>query len=101
MAVSMDPYFQQVQLMAGETVEDQARCVREASLECEVAIAQGEPFQEIIGLATTRQVDLIVMGTHGRTGLQHFLLGSVAERVLRLAPCPVLITRHPSPTSTA
>jgi nucleotide-binding universal stress UspA family protein len=39
-------------------------------------------------------VDLIVMSTHGRTGLQHVLLGSVAEKVVRLAPCPVLTVKH-------
>ncbi|NIO09739.1 MAG: universal stress protein, partial [Deltaproteobacteria bacterium] len=41
--------------------------------------------------------NLIVMGTHGRTGLQHMLLGSVAERVVRLSPCPVLTVRHTPP----
>jgi universal stress protein A len=41
-------------------------------------------------------VDLIVMGTHGRTGLEHIFLGSVAEKVVRLAPCPVLIARQPT-----
>ncbi len=51
----------------------------------DMAIEHGVPFQQIIDLTSAKQVDLIVMGTHGRTGLQHFLLGSVAERVLRLA----------------
>jgi nucleotide-binding universal stress UspA family protein len=40
-------------------------------------------------------VDMIVMGTHGRTGLAHVLIGSVAERVVREAPCPVLTVKHP------
>jgi nucleotide-binding universal stress UspA family protein len=101
MAVSLDPYFHQVELMAGETMEEQARRAHEAGLACDVAIVQGEPFQQIIDLASTKQVDLIVMGTHGRTGLQHFLLGSVAERVVRLAPCPVLVTRRPTSTPTS
>jgi len=47
-------------------------------------------------VTTPRSVDLIVMGTHGRTGLQHVLLGSVAEKVVRLAPCPVLVARQPT-----
>jgi universal stress protein A len=49
----------------------------------------------IIDYATTEDIDLIVMGTHGRTALAHMLLGSVAERVVRLAPCPVLTVKQP------
>jgi nucleotide-binding universal stress UspA family protein len=56
--------------------------------------AAGNPADAIVRLAEERGVDLIVMGTHGRTGLQHVLLGSVAEKVVRLAPCPVLTVRH-------
>jgi nucleotide-binding universal stress UspA family protein len=63
-------------------------------------IVQGVPYQTIVDLAGNRAVDLIVIGTHGRTGLLHVLLGSVAERVVRLAPCPVLVTRGTSDTST-
>jgi nucleotide-binding universal stress UspA family protein len=55
----------------------------------------GRPFVEIISYAKDRNVDLIVLGTHGRSGLRHVLLGSVAERVVRKAPCPVLTIRHP------
>jgi universal stress protein A len=54
------------------------------------------PFHEILETAKSQNVDLIVMGTHGRTGLQHILLGSVAEKVVRLAPCPVLVARQPT-----
>jgi nucleotide-binding universal stress UspA family protein len=53
----------------------------------------GIPYQKIVETATAESVDLIVMATHGRTGLSHLFLGSVAERVLRLAPCPVLTIR--------
>jgi len=61
-----------------------------------VATAQGigEPAVEIAELAREGQYDLIVVGTHGRTGIRHALLGSVAERVVRRAGCPVL-TIHP------
>ena len=55
----------------------------------------GVPYQRITETAATEPVDLIVMATHGRTGLRHLLLGSVAERVVRLAPCPVLTIRPP------
>src|SRR5262249_20777722 len=60
----------------------------------EVAIAGGNPADAIVRAAQERGADLIVMGTHGRTGLQHVLLGSVAEKVVRTAPCPVLTVRH-------
>jgi nucleotide-binding universal stress UspA family protein len=60
----------------------------------EAHIATGDPADAIVRYATELGVDLIVMGTHGRTGLQHVLLGSVAEKVVRHAPCPVLTVRH-------
>ena len=56
---------------------------------------EGPAFLEIIRYAHDQNMDLIVMGTHGRAGLSHALMGSVAERVVRKAPCPVL-TVHPS-----
>ena len=55
----------------------------------------GLPFLEIIHTAKNQNADLVVMGTHGRTGMEHVLLGSVAEKVVRKAPCPVLIVKHP------
>jgi universal stress protein A len=54
----------------------------------------GHGSRTIAEYATDRSIDLIVMGTHGRTGVAHVLLGSVAERVVRTAPCPVLTVRH-------
>jgi nucleotide-binding universal stress UspA family protein len=55
----------------------------------------GSPFSDIAAYASEKNVDLIVIGTHGRGPLGHMLLGSVAERVVRRAPCPVLTVRHP------
>jgi nucleotide-binding universal stress UspA family protein len=54
-----------------------------------------EPATVIIDYAKSFPIDLIVMGTHGRQGVAHVLMGSVAERVVRTAPCPVLTVRHP------
>ena len=50
---------------------------------------------EIITFAREINADLLVVGTHGRTGLSHLIIGSVAERVVRKAPCPVLSIHHP------
>ena len=57
-------------------------------------VLTGKPADSITDYARTERFDLIVMGTHGRTGLSHALLGSVAERVVRKAPCPVLTVRE-------
>jgi nucleotide-binding universal stress UspA family protein len=61
----------------------------------EARAVTGDPFWEICQTAEKERADLIVMGSHGRTGLAHVLLGSVAERVVRHAPCPVLVARLP------
>ncbi|SRR5579883_602125 len=58
-------------------------------------VREGTPFYEIVQYAREAAIDLIVMGTHGHTGLAHVLLGSVTEKVVRKAPCPVLTVRHP------
>lgn len=54
---------------------------------------EGSPFEEIIRIARVRRSDLVVLGTHGRSGFSKLLAGSVAERVVRLAPCAVLTVR--------
>jgi len=56
----------------------------------------GKPFSEVIRYAHDNDIDLIVIGSHGRTGLEHVLLGSVAESVVRNSPCPVLTVRTPA-----
>src|SRR6266542_4992516 len=57
--------------------------------------AVGEPAAEIVSFASGRGVDLLVLGTHGRTGIEHALMGSIAERVVRRGHCPVLTVRPP------
>jgi nucleotide-binding universal stress UspA family protein len=56
---------------------------------------QGNPVRTILHIAEKENFDLLVLGTHGRTGLAHMVMGSVAERVVRQAPCPVLTVRLP------
>jgi nucleotide-binding universal stress UspA family protein len=59
------------------------------------AAGAGGPYLEIVRYASERDIDLIIVGTHGRGVIAHMLMGSVAERVVRTAPCPVLTVRHP------
>ena len=59
------------------------------------SVALGRPYLEIIRYAREKKIDLIILGTHGRSGLKHALLGSVAERIVRKSPCPVLTIRDP------
>jgi nucleotide-binding universal stress UspA family protein len=73
--------------------QEEAR-VREAGVACETATLIGRADQEIVTRARTTGAQLIVMGTHGRSGLAHALIGSNAARVIQHAPCPVLIVPH-------
>lgn len=63
-------------------------------------VLQGQPAHEIAAAAAEHQASLIVLSTHGRTGLRHVLVGSVAENVVRYAPCPVLVVRDQEATPT-
>ena len=72
-----------------ETASDYVK----AGVRITTEVRLGSPTEEIFGAAIAYGTDLIVMGTHGRTGLPHLLLGSIAERVIRTAPCPVLAVR--------
>jgi len=65
------------------------------SLQVEILIKTGKPFVEIIEAASSNDVDLIIIATHGHTGVEHLLFGSTAEKVVRKAPCPVLTLREP------
>ena len=67
----------------------------DARLNVDHHLLEGDPTDEILKAAKDKAVDLIVMGTHGSTGLSRLLMGSVAENVLRRAPCPVLTVRNP------
>ena len=55
----------------------------------------GDPAAEVVKLAETEEIDIIVLGTHGRTGIRRLLMGSVAEAIVRRAPCPVLTYKEP------
>jgi universal stress protein A len=78
-------------------LEARRAAIAHAETSVVAAVRMGHVAQTIIDYAKDVGADLIVMGTHGRTGLAHFIIGSVAERVVRLAPCPVLtVGVHPA-----
>lgn len=97
---SLALYLQQLETEMQRTIEEYAAGARQAGLTCATEVVHGVPFQQILHAATEHKIDLIVMGTYGHTGLQHFFLGSVAEKVVRLAPCPVLVTHKRSSGET-
>ena len=84
-----------VRTQAEQEISKRARSFGDVAVTTEVVI--GNPAATIAATAVTRGVDMIVMGTHGRSGFSHFFLGSVAERVVRYGPCPVLTIRQPVP----
>ena len=86
-------YAQQVEDETRQSMQQCLERVTAAGVQSEGMVVHGVPWHEIVNMAKSRAHDLIIMGTHGRTGLQHVLLGSVAEKVVRLASCPVLVVR--------
>ena len=76
-----------------EAVEAVRERAATAGVDVETAVTHGLPHEEIVEYADAHDVDLIVMGTHGRSGLNHFLIGSVAEKVIRSANTPVHVVR--------
>ncbi|MGH8698492.1 MAG: universal stress protein [Burkholderiales bacterium] len=77
-------------------LEEWAEAARAEGLTARVLVRLGVPHREILALTAYERADLVVIGTHGRGGVERALIGSVADRVVRLAPCPVLSVRGPA-----
>jgi nucleotide-binding universal stress UspA family protein len=84
-----------LQNRAEEELKNLASNFVDTSLQIETIIKTGKPFVEINETAKEIDADLIIMSTHGHTGVEHLLFGSTAEKVVRKAPCPVLTLREP------
>jgi nucleotide-binding universal stress UspA family protein len=78
-----------------EDARKNMEALRAARPEIQGELLEGDPAEEIVAEARRRQADLVVMGTHGRSGLSRLLMGSVAEHVARKASCPVVLIRIP------
>ena len=94
-------YLDDLETDAQHLLQASRERVQGAGLQGESLLVQGTPTQTIVDTAGEQGVDLIIMGTHGRTGLAHVFLGSVAEHVVRQGPCPVLVVRRAPDTSAA
>jgi nucleotide-binding universal stress UspA family protein len=79
-----------------DLLETWAARLRGPGIHVRTLIRAGVPHREIVAAAREEGADLIIMGTHGRSGLERFLTGSVADRVVRTAPCPVLLCGGPA-----
>ncbi|TSA30352.1 MAG: universal stress protein [Ignavibacteriales bacterium] len=80
---------------AEEELKKLAKDIINSNSQVEILIKTGKPFVEIIETASANDIDLIIIATHGHTGVEHLLFGSTAEKVVRKAPCPVLTLREP------
>lgn len=76
-----------------EELEKLASSEIQDTIKWEIAVEVGKPFVEINRVAKEKNIDLIIIATHGHTGIEHVLFGSTAEKVVRKAPCPVLSIR--------
>ncbi|RLA04717.1 MAG: universal stress protein [Gammaproteobacteria bacterium] len=90
LVVSADGYEKKVTEKAQKRLEEICQKHIADGVETSYQICFGNPYDEIIDLANSKQVDLIVMATHGHSGLRHLLIGSTTEKVVRAATCPVL-----------
>jgi len=86
-------YYEEIEEDVKREIQTYLNKVFEAGLQGDSIVLHGVPFQSILDTVRDQNIDLVVMGTHGRTGLRHVLLGSVAEKVIRMATCPVMVTR--------
>lgn len=91
--VQVFDHYTALKTVAKPILENLQKRLLKKSLKVDIILLDGNPYLEIVKKSRQAAVDLIIMGTHGRTGIKHLLMGSVAERVVRLASCPVLTVR--------
>lgn len=92
--------FEEQREVAGAELAAAADRARARGLRVDTTMKGGHPAREILALADKAQVDMLVIGTHGRGGVEHLLLGSVAEKIVRKATCPVLVVPPGAPADT-
>lgn len=93
--ISVDEMYKELDISARKELEKFGLDKRNDVKDVEYTVIRGIPYEEILKFAQEKSIDLIVIGTHGRKGLDRVLFGSTAERVVRNASCPVLTVREP------
>jgi nucleotide-binding universal stress UspA family protein len=86
---------QEVEDLAMQRLEAMVTAAHDDAVQVKPVVRSGSAAAVIVDYAQHEQIGLVVIGTHGRSGISRVLIGSVAERVVRMAPCPVLTVRHP------
>ena len=94
-AIPAGPPVEQIVAAAGKQMDQFVTGKVPEEIAVVKRVLRGRPFVEIIRYARREGMDLIVTGTHGHSGIRHVLMGSVAEKIVRKSPCPVLTIRHP------
>jgi nucleotide-binding universal stress UspA family protein len=97
----LDLLLRDLEIEARRLVTTAVQGAHVAGIEASGETIMGAPFDKILEVANQVKADAIVMGTHGRTGLRRLFLGSVAESVLRAAPCPVIVVREKAQLTSA
>jgi nucleotide-binding universal stress UspA family protein len=95
-AATIERLEQQSRQWATRELQKLTTRAKRAGVRVTILLRTGDPVREVLRTATAQRADLLVVGTHGRRGLSKFVLGSVAERLIAQAPCPVVAVRGPS-----
>lgn len=93
MTALFDDGYEQLEARGLITLNKLIVMAKQQGIEAQSELKEGVPYIEIVKLAKQMEADLIILGTHGRGGLSHMFMGSQAERVVRMAPCPVTTIR--------
>jgi len=99
--VALETIHSETTRRAQTELEARAARLDEGPIACRPLLLEGDPSARILDAVDEHDVDLVVMGTKGLTGLDHVLMGSTAERVVRLCPCPVLTVKGKAPEAGA
>jgi nucleotide-binding universal stress UspA family protein len=93
--IALPPLTVDIDSAAKDELEKLIKTELKSGINVKMLVRTGKPFVEIVDSALEEKVDLIVISSHGRTGIEHILFGSTADKVVQKAPCPVLTLREP------